>query len=429
MEKETRNYRNSQTKHCLLTRVLTISIKMKNVLLLTHWSFNDPLIQTYTLPYVNFIRQYLSKTNRLTVVTYEQHNIALNKVQLDSINKMWSSHNMELITFSYNKFGLKKLINAILDILKLTYLIRRHNISYLHAFCMPAGVYASILSHLTGALLIIDSFEPHAEVMLESGTWKKSSLAYKLLWNLEKLAVRRCSIFIGTTASMKNYAYNKYLVNISQFYVKPACVDLSKVKPKKKNNNLLIKYGLNDKIVCVYAGKLGGIYLVEEVFYFIRECYEFWGEKFRFLMLTITRQDEILLHTRKLNIPDQVVVSFYCDHDKISDYLNLADFAINPVKPIPSRRYATSIKDAEYWAVGLPIVIPAGISDDSDIILQNNAGYVLNELSKNEYINAINKISKLLEEPKENLKTRISNIAKMNRDFNLYKNIYSSIYK
>lgn len=55
---------------------------------------------------------------------------------------------------------------------------------------MPAGALGYVLSKFTGSKLIIDSYEPHAESMVENGTWKKSSLKFKILFWLEKNRAR-----------------------------------------------------------------------------------------------------------------------------------------------------------------------------------------------------------------------------------------------
>ena len=58
------------------------------------------------------------------------------------------------------------------------------------------------------------------------------------------------------------------------------------------------------------------------------------------------------------------IESLFVPYNQITDYYQIADFAINPVKPVPSKRYCTSIKDGEYWGMGLPVVITKNISDD-----------------------------------------------------------------
>ncbi|MFL5787805.1 MAG: hypothetical protein ACJ748_07110, partial [Flavisolibacter sp.] len=58
-----------------------------NILVLTHWSFKDALVQTYTLPYVSFIRNVLPEENKIFVVTSEQELIALKEDEKKEINQ------------------------------------------------------------------------------------------------------------------------------------------------------------------------------------------------------------------------------------------------------------------------------------------------------------------------------------------------------
>ena len=44
----------------------------KNILVLTQWSYKDPLIQAYTLPYVDIIAAIIPPGSRIYLVTFEQ---------------------------------------------------------------------------------------------------------------------------------------------------------------------------------------------------------------------------------------------------------------------------------------------------------------------------------------------------------------------
>src|SRR6187397_1380241 len=157
-----------------------------NILVFTQWSFKDALVQTYTLPYINIIREIISPGRKIILVTSEQPHIALSKEESDQVNKDWKSRNMLLLPEHYKRFGLRKLIGTARNLSKLIGVIKNEKIKIIHAFCTPAGSIAYLLSRLTGAELIIDSYEPHAESMVENGTWKKDGMAYKILFSLEK---------------------------------------------------------------------------------------------------------------------------------------------------------------------------------------------------------------------------------------------------
>jgi glycosyltransferase involved in cell wall biosynthesis len=399
-----------------------------NILVFTQWSFKDALVQTYTLPYIDIIRQIISSERKIFLVTSEQEKIALSNDEIVQINKDWRKRNMTLLPEPYKRFGFKKMLAAIGNLRKLISIVNKEKIKTIHAFCTPAGSIAYLLSKFTGADLIIDSYEPHAEAMVENGTWKKNGAAYKILFSLEKKQTQRAKALIGTTAGMRQYALKRYGVDVKNFFVKPACVDLKKFFPSQKDASLLKELGFENKIVCVYAGKLGGIYLKKEVFDLIRLCYDHWKDDFRFLILTNASREEINIELQRLGIPDHAVISRSVFHNEIPGYLSLGDFAINPVKPVPTKRYCTSIKDGEYWAMGLPVVISPNISDDSDIIAKENAGIVVDFSDKTSLSESINKLEILMND-KPALKEKLRQLAIRYRSFEIAEKVYKKIYE
>ncbi|HJS54775.1 MAG TPA: hypothetical protein VJ765_09535 [Chitinophagaceae bacterium] len=398
-----------------------------NILVLTQWSFKDALVQTYTLPYINIIREIIAPEQKIILVTAEQEHIALTKAESGLVNKEWEKKNMILLPESYKRFGLKKILASAANLSKLIGVIKKEKIKTIHAFCTPAGSIAYLLSKFTGAQLIIDSYEPHAESMIENGTWTRTALAYRILFFLEKKQTKRAKVLIGTTLGMKQYALERYGIEVKNFYVKPACVDLVKFYPSEKDPLLLKELALKNKIVCVYAGKLGGIYLKEEVFDFIKLCYDRWEDHFRFLILTNATKGEINSEMQRVKLPGNIVISKFIHHGDVPRYLSLGDFAINPVKPVPTKKYCTSIKDGEYWAMGLPVIISPGISDDSDIIMKENIGAVMDFANKDKFSLTLSEIEKQLTKNGD-LKKRIRKVAEEYRSFKIAESIYKTIY-
>lgn len=398
-----------------------------NILVITSWSFKDALVQAYTLPYLKIIRKIIPSSKKILLVTDEQSRIALTTDELDNINRQWEKDNMQLIALPYRRFGLKKILAWPGRVLKLYRLVKKEKVNVIHAFCTPAGSIGYLLSVLSGRPLIIDSYEPHAEAMVENGTWKKNGLAYRILFTLEKKQTKKAGLLIATTDGMKDYAKRKYGVSINNFFVKPACVDLELFFAGEKDKALLHELDLLDKIVCVYAGKLGGIYYKDEVFAFIKSCYEYWGEKFRFLMLSNASQEEINAGIEKAGLPAGTVISRFVFHHDVPRYLSLGDFALNPVKPVPTKRYCTSIKDGEYWAMGLPVVISPGISDDTAIVEKEKTGVVIDFTNVKSFKSAILTIEQMIS-GNANLKSRIRETARKYRSFEIARQIYSRVY-
>jgi glycosyltransferase involved in cell wall biosynthesis len=398
-----------------------------NVMVLTSWSFKDALVQAYTLPYLSIVRDKLPSMYKITLVTSEQRDVAISMEEQKKINQDWIKVNMELIPLPYTNFGFQKIITAGKELFYLYRRIKKENIGIIHAFCTPAGTIGYLLSKVSGAALIVDSYEPHSQAMVENGTWKKNGLSHKILFTAEKWQTKRARHLIATTFKMKEYADFQFNLQPPMFS-KPACVDFSLFHPAEKDEGLASSLGIENKIVCVYAGKLGGIYLKQEVFDFVKSCHDFWRNDFRFLMLTNATDEEVLMCCRQAGVDEGIVVKKFVSHKDIPAYLALADFGINPVKPVPSKQYCTSMKDGEYWAMGLPVVITKNISDDSDIIEQNRIGYVLKRLDPSEYQTAVRAIDALLKEDRSALQRRIYTIAQHYRSFSIADEIYSSIY-
>src|SRR6187431_588550 len=83
-----------------------------NILVFTQWSFKDALVQTYTLPYIDIIREIISPERKIILVTAEQPHMALGKDEADQINKDWEKRNMLLLPEPYKRFGLKKILSS-----------------------------------------------------------------------------------------------------------------------------------------------------------------------------------------------------------------------------------------------------------------------------------------------------------------------------
>lgn len=403
--------------------------RSKNILILTQWSFKDPLIQAYTLPYVNIISDTLPEGSSIYLVTFEQERLIMSVEEKKKVRIELKKKNIFLIDYTYSKFGLTGFIKWAGSFLQLFFLIFFKNIKYIHAWCTTAGSLGYLLSIFTGRPLIIDSYEPHAEAMVENETWKRTGLKFRLLFWLEKKLSHRASVLISATEGMREYAWEKYELAAKKFYLKPACVNFEKFNlDKRKNSKLINELKLEGKIVCVYAGKFGGIYLTKEVFDFFSEAEKYWGDKFRVLLLTSYDKKELSEWAKQSGFdPDKLIIRFV-SYDEVQDYMGLADFGITPVKPLPTKKYCTPIKDGEYWALGLPVVITKNISDDSEIIEKNNAGAVIEHFDSEGYKKAIARIDSLLKESSPDLKNKINGIAHEYRSYKIAERVYKAIY-
>lgn len=393
----------------------------RQVLVLTYWSLDDALIQTYTLPYVRLMQKALPRGSTIHLVTLEKGALPRNGLL---------EPGLRLHPFRYAPFGIRA-IPMILRVLWYGHrLILRERIDTIHAWCTPAGMLGHILSVLTGRALIIDSYEPHAEAMVENGTWSAQGVAFKVLFRWERWQSQRARVLIAAAAGMQGYAERKYGVRGKPFHIKPACVDLDRFTVQcRKEPELVKELGLADKFVMVYAGKFGGIYLDQEVFDLFAVAARHWGSRFQVLLLTGHTMEELLPRMRKAGLDPGLFTIRFVPHAEVPRYMGLADVAITPVRSVPTKRYCTPIKDGEYWALGLPVIITPDISDDSRIIAEEGIGAVLDRLDEAAYEKAVQAIDRLLATSgRQELAQRIRAVSVKYRNFAIAEHIYRTIY-
>jgi glycosyltransferase involved in cell wall biosynthesis len=393
--------------------------KTKNILVLTYWDYNDALIQTYTLPYVKIISEYLKDNEKIYLLTLNR-----NKKDIPSEHPK-----IEILSFRYISYGGTAFYYYSWMLISLFYLILTKKITHIHAWCTPAGVFGYVLSVLTGKKLIIDSYEPHAEAMVEVGEWKNNSIPHKILFWFEKKMTHRAQFLIATTEGMvREYAVSRYGFNPDKknWFVKPACVDINLFKPdENKRNELRKQLNLENKIVGIYAGKFGGFYLEDDFFRWLKTAQNYWNEKFIFILLSSHTKKYIYEKCKKFELNPECLIHDFVPHQEVVNYLNIADFGITPVKPVYTKKFCSPIKNGEYWAMGLPVIITKDISTDSEIVESENAGYVVKELNDHEYLKSVQKMNEILNNVN---KSKIIHLASKYRGFQEAQKVYETIY-
>jgi glycosyltransferase involved in cell wall biosynthesis len=130
---------------------------------------------------------------------------------------------------------------------------------------------------------------------------------------------------------------------------------------------------------------------------------------------------------QELDIPEVVLVQRFVDHRVIPYYIGLGDFGLVPFIPVPSKRYGSPIKTGEYMAMGLPIVISKGISDDSELVSNQMIGYALRNQNMEEYHRALESLASLIENRKSTSQ-KVVGLAKRYKNYDHIGLIYLSVY-
>ena len=123
----------------------------------------------------------------------------------------------------------------------------------------------------------------------------------------------------------------------------------------------------NSATIGVYVGKFGGLY-------YEADAYDVFAPKLPALYGPSAHHFDTRPIQRELEargIPAEHRLIFKAQHDEVFDYLSAADFgyALYHLRPrTPSKVVLSPIKNGEYWANGLPVLMTDGVGDEATFL-------------------------------------------------------------
>ena len=239
----------------------------------------------------------------------------------------------------------------------------------------PTGAIGHLIWKRTGIPYSVESFEPHAEYMLESGVWSKLDPRYGVARYFE--ARQKQSAFaLMPVAEGYRQQLIKEGVPAQKVITQPCAVPNAHFWFQAENRQKVRQQlGYPDNaVVGIYAGKFGDMYLTEEAFALFKACFGHFGTNFWLVLLSPNPPEQIQSLIDAYSLPVEHIWYGLVSHEEVPGYLHAADFGFAPYKPSPAKRFLSPIKVGEYWAAGLPVVITRGIGDETDIIEVQGGG-------------------------------------------------------
>ena len=400
------------------------------LLYLCYWGIDEGLTQATVFPQL-----------RILAEMEHIHKIILSTIERDRKLVEYSGPQHNKISFHplYSK-GLKPgVLNKIVDFVvfpqTLHKLVKAHGIDFILSRGTPAGSLAWKVFHKTGIPFGVESFEPHADYMLESGVWKKNGLKYRTQKKWEEKQKQDAQVVITVSHNYREQLLEEGLP-ADKVHTIPCTVDTDSFAFDARER-VAIRERLHipeDSVVGVYVGKFGDIYYDTEAFNLIRQAFDFFGPTFFMLILTPQSKTQIEDYIKQHGLNPERVVIDCVPHLEIPHYLSASDIAFSFVKPAPSRKYCSPIKDGEYWANGLPVLMGENIGDDSRLIAAHpHAGFVFNATFTN-FQEGLRHIQYVLE-PSRIKETRTQNVALAKQErgreivSKVLNHVFTSIYK
>ena len=250
-------------------------------------------------------------------------------------------------------------------------------------FLICRSSMASGIGHLVkeklGIPYMVESFEPHTDYMVESGVWSPNGIKTQFQRKKEAQTKATADAIVGVSYNYQQQLIEKEGLAAEKVYTVPCTVPLEHFAfDENKRAETRAKLGLSeDTVIGLYLGKFGGSYYDKEAFQIFKAAANYYQDRFFLCLLSPASEAEVKAKLAEVNFPENQYFHDLVAHNEVPNYLSAADFAFSLIKPAPSRPFCSPIKNGEYWAAGLPILVPANVGDDSDIIQKEQKGGII----------------------------------------------------
>lgn len=377
-----------------------------SIIVFIYNSYKDPLFQNLLLSYIKTLG--VKGNFRFELITFEQQQYQLSENEMSEEKVQLLDNNIHWYPRKFHT-GRFLLIKKVIDVLSTFWIVTRinfkHHPKYIFAFANVSAAISVLFSKLYSIPQIVYSYEPHSEFLADLGLWKKSSLKFKILNNLEKYSGKNAShVMTGTKYGVE---YLKRLKSTAKLYRAPTSVDPNDFYFRADSRNKIRKkLRVNDKDIYLYIGKFGDLYYTDQVAQIFGEIYQQNGHSF-FCIVTTYDHQKVKNWLLDAGIPsDNFFVTGNLASLEIKEYISAADMGISAVPPTPSQKYRSPTKVAEYLLCGLPYITCKGVSEDDDYAIDHRVGVVLKKFSRQEIKKHYPRIRQLLDEEKEVIRER-----------------------
>ena len=404
----------------------------QEAIVLIYHSYRDPLFQNLMLEYLRTLVK--SQGVKFYLITFEQEQYALTIGEICREQRILRQSGIFWYPTPYHAgrfLVLKKVFDLFQAIVLIGKLKQLTKSKLLVTFTNLSASIGIICAHLFRLKMLVYCYEPHTDVLVELGIWRKGSIKHRISRWIELYAGKRADFVMAST---------KYVADLlTDFKVKgrvvraPVSVDENKFLFKSKGREKIRQiYDLKNRNVFLYLGKFGYLYYNEEIAKLCKTLFDNIDNSF-FLIVTSNDQETIRRMFQRNGLPEgSFFVTGNLSYEEVKDYISAADIGLSAVPPTPSQKFRSPTKVAEYLLCGLPYITCEGVSEDDIYAKKYNVGAVVKSFHDNDILEGISPIRHLLNEDKAYLRKKCRNVGisyrgKSNID-HLFQQFFREVY-
>ncbi len=379
------------------------------VLFISYWGIQEGLSRATVVPHVKILSQF-NDVKKIYLVSIEREQGIESEQLGDKIN------HIPIYSLSFTLSLLDKFISYIRIPRMIIELVKKYDINVIITRGSSAGAFVTPIWKSIKIPVYVESFEPHAEYMQQTGTWSRWSLRYFLQIRSE---INQQLLAAGLIPVAKNYEnlLKTKGINPERLRTVPCCVDKDKFKfSPNARNRIRHELKIEHNTVGIYVGKFDGLYMKKEAFILFNLLFSYFDN---FFLLILTPHNLKFIRKQLIELNSSNYHVSKVSHDEVPDYLSASDFGLALYKSFPANKYLSPIKVGEYWANGLPVLLTQGVGDESSFIEKEKGG-ALFEISNP--TPAFRKIETVLKS--QDHRSRIPVLAEKYRSFERVRKVY-----
>ena len=361
------------------------------VLYISYNGMLDPLGQSQVIPY---LRELANHGVRFTLLSFERDTafVGAGLARCGELRRQLATSGIEWHWLRYHqKPSLPATIYDVANGVRYARkLVRRNGIEMIHARSHVSATIGLALKKRFHLKMIFDLRGLMADEYVDANHWRQGGVRYRITKRMERRALAGADGIVTLTERIwpiiKSWDALRDREVIHE--IVPCCVDLDlfRFDPQERERRRA-ELGLQNRLVLIYSGSIGGWYLTEQMVDFFAVLLKQRSDA-HFLWLTQGSAELIngLMSKRGIKATHYTVLS--AAPNEVWSYLSAGDAGIAFYKPAFSRMATSPVKITEYLACGLPLVINAGIGDSDAMITAERIGALVSNFSADEYTEA-----------------------------------------
>jgi glycosyltransferase involved in cell wall biosynthesis len=369
-------------------------------LYVSHNGMLEALGQSQVLPYLRGLARRDIEIDLISYELPEAEDDAIDalKTRLSGEGLRW--HPMRRARDARLRIKVEEAARGVLDAV-VTAAKRRPDVVHGRSY-LPTAVADAVATMVPRAKLVFDCRGMLGDEYVDAGYWTTDRIEYRLLKRYEKRAFRRAEGIVVLTHALRRWVQGSGLLGANaQIETIPCCVDFDRFRFDAADRaRVRAELGVEDRLVLVYSGSLGGLYREADLARFVAIMKRRANRPFAFLILTRSPADGLVAMLRAGGLTDDEIRIRTAAPKDVAAYLSAGDAGTAFGTTCFARMGCSPTKLAEYLACGLPAVFN-DFGDQAELASERDACVMVDSFDDDALASAADRLLAMASAPLE----------------------------